>query len=295
MYHYVRDGARVNARTIAEFEAQLDHIVREHTVVRLEDVRRGGLPDNACLLTFDDGLREHFDTVAPALERRGLVGVFCPPARPILERSMLDVQKTQFLLASSDDHPALAERILDLARDWDVGSEDELRARNTPHHRFDAPETVFVKRVLQDGLPDEPRQAILGRLFAELVSDDEAAFAGELYITLDECRELVGRGHDVAGHGYEHRRLGLLEEPAQRREIDRTKSFLAQVTGEEPREWAFCYPYGDRSATTLLLLGTAGCALGLTTDVGLADRTTPPLELPRVDTNDLPLTFLSKR
>lgn len=287
MYHYVRDGARVHARTVAEFEAQLDHVVHEYTVVRLEGVRGGEFPQNGCLLTFDDGLREHLDTVAPALERRGLVGIFCAPAQPVLERSVLDVQKTQFLLASSGDHAALGEQILELAQDWDVGREDELRARNTPPHRFDPPETVFVKRVLQDGLPEEPRRAILDRLFAEMVTDDEAAFADELYLTIDDCRELVRRGHDLAGHGYEHRRMALLDETAQRREVGRTRDFLAQVTGEEPRDWAFCYPYGSRNATTLQLLGSAGCAFGLTTDVGLADMTTPPLELPRVDTNDL--------
>ena len=38
MYHYVRDDARVHARTVAELEAELDHVVERYTPVRLEDV-----------------------------------------------------------------------------------------------------------------------------------------------------------------------------------------------------------------------------------------------------------------
>ena len=287
MYHYVRDGARIHARAPAELEAQLDHIRMNYTVVDCAAVRAGRVPDNACLLTFDDGLHEHLDTVAPALEKRGLKGVFCPPAKPVLERTVLDVQKTQFLLANVDNHAHLGRQIVELA-----GVEDErrFRADNTPPHRFDPPETVFVKRTLQDGLPDERRRPILDALFAEHVTGDERAFAEELYLTLDECRRLVQRGHDVIGHGYEHRRLGLLDEEAQRVEIERTKEFVDLVGGE----WSLCYPYGSRNETTLRLLSESGCALGLTTDVGLAEPDTPLLELPRIDTNDVPFQVIER-
>ena len=39
MYHYVRDGARVHARTTAELEAQLDHVPANYSVVDLDTVR----------------------------------------------------------------------------------------------------------------------------------------------------------------------------------------------------------------------------------------------------------------
>jgi peptidoglycan/xylan/chitin deacetylase (PgdA/CDA1 family) len=281
MYHYVRDSARVHARTTDEFERQLDYVEANHRVVDCEAVSERQLPEDACLLTFDDGLREHLEVVAPALEARGLRGVFCPPARPVLERTVLDVQKTQFLLANVEDHAALGDRIIELA---ELADAERFRAQNTPPHRFDPPETVFVKRSLQDGLPKDLRQPTLDRLFAEHVTADERAFADELYLTLEECRELVRRGHEVIGHGYEHRRLALLDEAGQRAEIDRTREFVEQVGGL----WALCYPYGSRNETTLRLLAASGCALGLTTDVGVAGPDADLLQLPRLDTNDLP-------
>ena len=281
-YHYVRDGARVHARAIAELEAQLDNVAREYECLRVADVVRGGWPENACLLTFDDGLAEHLETVAPALERRGLRGVFCVPAQPVLERRVLDVQKTQFLLATVRDHAALGELIVELAR---IEDEQAFRERNTSPHRFDPPETAFVKRALQDGLAEERRREVLDRLFHEHVTDDERAFADDLYLTLAGCRELVRRGHDVIGHGYEHHRLGLLGEEAQRAEIERTFEFVTSLRGT----WALCYPYGSRDETTTRLLRKRGCLLALTTDSRRATHADPLLELPRIDTNDLQL------
>ena len=278
MYHYVRDGARVHARTTAELDAQLDFVLENHEAIGARHAMRWDWPEGACMLTFDDGLVEHLETVAPALERRGLTGVFAVPARPVLDRVPLDVQKTQFLLAASDD---LGAELLELAA---IEDEDAFRSANTPPHRYDPPETVFVKRALQDGLPEGVRRTVLDALFHEHVTDDERGFADSLYLTLEDCRELVRNGHEVIGHGDEHRRMGLLPEAEQRREIERSRELVEAVGGT----WAFCYPYGSRDGTTLRLLREAGCPLGLTTDVGVADANTHPLLLPRLDTNDLP-------
>ena len=285
MYHYVRDGARVHARTSAELEAQVEHVAANYTVVDLATVRSRKWPDDACLLTFDDGLVEHLEVVAPALRRRGLTGVFCPPAAPVLERRVLDVQKSQFVLAASDDHDALARRIFEL---YPEGDEPALRARWTLPHRYDPPPTVLVKRLLQDGLPEEPRRRVLDTLFAELVSDDERAFADRLYLDLDGVRELRRLGMELAGHGWEHRRLALLDDVGQRAEIEGSLRLLREA-GASTEDWTMCFAYGSRDERSLKLLRERGCALGLTTEPRAATLEDDPLQLPRLDTNDLPV------
>ena len=285
MYHYVRDGARVHARTTAELEAQLDHVASHYTVVGLDAVRSRSWPGDACLLTFDDGLVDHLEVVAPALARRGMTGVFCAPAAAVLERRVLDVQKSQFVLAASEDHAALARLIFELAPGED---EAALRERWTLPHRFDPPETVLVKRLLQDGLPEPERTRVLDTLFAELVSDDERAFADGLYLDLDGLRELRAMGMELAGHGWEHRRLALLDEADQRAEIDGSLRLL-QAAGAPTESWTMCFAYGSRDESSLRLLREAGCAIGLTTEPRVATQDDPLLELPRVDTNDLPV------
>jgi peptidoglycan/xylan/chitin deacetylase (PgdA/CDA1 family) len=281
MYHYVRDGARVHARTVEEFDSQLEHVARNYTVVGLDAVRSREWPEDACLLTFDDGLVEHLEVVAPALARRGMTGVFCPLGAAVLERRVLDVQKSQFVLAASDDHEALARRIYELAPD--------ARALEVSlAHRYDPPETVLVKRLLQDALPEEERRRVLDALFAELVADDERAFADQLYLDIDGVRELLALGMDLAGHGWEHRRLALLDESAQRGEIDGSLRLLEAVRAPTDA-WAMCFAYGSRDETSLRLLRERGCAIGLTTEPRVATSEDDLLQLPRLDTNDLPV------
>lgn len=286
MYHYVRDVARtrfprIHARSLTEFESQLDHVAREYEPVRMDDVvaaYRGGLslPERACLLTFDDGLADHRDAVLPALAARGLSGVFAPPAATTLERRVADVQKSQFVLAAEPDHRALLARV---GADLDGQPLDE---------RYDDAETARLKELLQLGAPEPKRRRLLDALFAELVTDDEAAFAEELYLTLEDVRVLRSAGMEIAGHGVSHRQLAGVPEAEQRREIAGTVEFLRLVHGSDPDSWTMCYPSGSYDSTTLRLVADAGCAAGLTVRVGTADSETSPLELPRLDTNDLP-------
>jgi peptidoglycan/xylan/chitin deacetylase (PgdA/CDA1 family) len=107
---------------------------------------------------------------------------------------------------------------------------------------------------------------------------------------LAQVRTMVRSGMEVGGHGADHVWLDSLDRADQSAEIGRTAAFLARVH-ERPSavDWVMCYPFGAYNADTLSLLPGAGCALALTTRVDLATNLGAPFELPRLDTNDLPL------
>ena len=302
MYHYVRDLARsrypdLKALTVDAFDGQLDYITRHYRVCSVRDVvaaTRGEhrLPPNACLLTFDDGFLDHFTTVLPRLVARGLTAGFYPPAAAVEGRHLLDTHKIQLILAACDDTGKLARRLLDLidARRGDDGtpSGEALWRQHAVASRFDGPEVIFVKRVLQRGLPEALRSALAQRLLEEYVGVDEATLAHELYMEPEQLRCMARLGMDVGGHGAAHVWLDSLTPTAQAAEIEATLGFLARIHGRRPADWVMCYPFGSYDATTLGLLGQLGCALGLTSRVDVAHDLTRPLELPRLDTNDLP-------
>jgi peptidoglycan/xylan/chitin deacetylase (PgdA/CDA1 family) len=302
MYHYVRDLSRsrypgLKARTVHAFDGQLDYIMRHYRVCSVREVvaaARGEhrLPPNACLLTFDDGLLDHFTTVLPRLVARGLSAGFYPPAIAVEGRRLLDAHKIQLILAACDDTGKLARRLVDLidARGGDGGTPlgETLWRQYAVASRFDGPDVVFVKRVLQRGLPQTVRSALSQRLLEEYVGVDEATLAHELYMELEQLRWMTRLGMDVGGHGAAHVWLDSLTRAAQEAEIAATVDFLGRVYGRPPADWVMCYPFGGYDATTLELLRARGCALGLTTRVGVADDLGRPLELPRLDTNDLP-------
>ncbi len=301
MYHYVRDlpnsaHPRIAGLLTSRFEGQLDYIERHYRVVSAEDIVRAvrggaGLPPRACHLSFDDGFLDHYETVLPRLAARGLPASFYPPAAALLEHEVLDVHKIHFVLASGPDiapiKQALLEALAGRRRRFSLPSDEELHRLYARPGRFDGSDVIFVKRLLQVGLPEEVRRAITDELFSRFVSDDEAGFARGLYLSVPQLREMLDQGMSVGGHGYAHAWLGALPRREQELEIRRTRAFLEEVHGAPLRDWVMCYPHGSYNADTLEILARSGCAVGLTTRVGLAELKRP-LELDRLDTNDLP-------
>jgi peptidoglycan/xylan/chitin deacetylase (PgdA/CDA1 family) len=302
MYHYVRDlrGSRyseLKALSRAEFEGQIQYIKRHYNVISGTDlintvVESAALPPRPLLLSFDDGYIDHFTEVFPVLDRENLPGCFFPPAKCILERQVLDVNKIHFVLAATPKKRTLVEDIF-MQIDENRSRYDLLTSAayweklGTPS-RFDPAEVVFCKRILQRELPLELRQAIIDELFRRYVTTDEASFSRELYMTLDQIEALQQHGMYVGSHGYDHFWLNTLSTQQQEKEIDLSLTFLASL-GADTRRWIMCYPYGAHNESLLSVLKSRNCVIGLTTDVGLAYLGEHnPLILPRLDTNDLP-------
>jgi len=305
MYHYVRDLSRTRYPAIKglltdKFVGQLDYIQKHYTVVSMQQcieayLNNAELADNACLLTFDDGFIDHYLTVFPLLYERGLAGAFFPPAQAILEKKMLGVHKIHFILASTKDIDKLVSQIYSaLAKfrsNYELPTDSELYSKLAIPSRFDPPAVVFVKTILQRELPEEIRTGIIDELFRAIVSEDEQAFAEELYMKLEHLKMMAKENMYIGGHGYKHNWIGRLAEDQQREEIALTIGFLSKIYGGEPNKWAMSYPYGDYNEGLVDLLQENGCVLGLTTDVDLAPITYKArFKLPRLDTNDLPIS-----
>lgn len=294
MYHYVRPIAdsrypRIRGLELHDFEGQLDYIQTHYNVVSMEEVLSGHMPSMPLLLTFDDGYLDHYEHVFPALKRRGMHGVFFPPACAVHERTILDVNKIHFILANAPDDLtdiiALLEKEVEQAKLKPVS---EYRAALHKPNRFDTADTIYVKRMLQFALPLPLRQRLTAQLFAQHVSDNEKAFADTLYLSEAQLKEMIAAGMTVGSHGYAHPWLDSLSTQEQQSEIDHSLQWLASL-GVDKERFTFCYPYGAYNADTLELLKKHHCAAAFTTKVGLARPATGTmLELPRIDTNDLP-------
>lgn len=300
MYHYVRPIAGsaypgIKGLELAGFHRQLDYLQQHYTVVTAEAVLahlhgEATLPENACWLTFDDGYRDHLQHALPALLERGLQGSFFPPARPILEGKMLDVNAIQFILASGEQIAALLGDLRDycLASGLPSSHWQRIYQQQASASRYDPAPVVAFKRLLQRALPAGLRQQAINTLFAKYVAIDEATFCRELYLCTDELRLLLANGMFVGSHGYDHNWLNTLSSQQQANDINRSLGFLDDL-GVALDSWIMCYPYGAYNDDTLDVLRQHHCAAGLTTQVAVADLAEhSPLELPRLNTNDFP-------
>ncbi|HKY82085.1 MAG TPA: polysaccharide deacetylase family protein [Sphingobium sp.] len=298
MYHYVRPIAgsqypRIRGLELTDFEGQLDYIERYHQVVSMAQVlaasrQEAALAPGSVLLTFDDGYLDHYAHVFPALARRGMTGVFFPPTCAVRDRRMLDVNKIHFILASVDgldDVIAYMEEEVTKAGLRPVAEyREELRTPN----RFDTADTMYVKRMLQFALAADLRAAIVDALFRRFVSQDEEGFAETVYMSESQTREMVVGGMSIGGHGSAHQWLDKMQPDDQRKDIADSLQWL-EAMGASREHFLFCYPYGGYNAHTLAALRERNCAAAFTTKVDLAVISAETmLELPRLDTNDLP-------
>ena len=301
-YHYVRPLARtrypaIKGRDLEEFRSQVRYLRAHYHPVTAADVIAAwhgddSLPERALLLSFDDGYLDHYTYVAPILDEMGMSGVFACVAMALLDRRVLDVNKIHFVLATAAEPRRLLDRCLQLVRPYRkrfrLADDATLISANTRASRFDAVEVVVLKRLLQVGLPAEVRRSVIDCLFREDVTDDETAFAEELYLSVDQARALARHGFTLAHHSYSHPWLGEASDDAQADEITRGLEVLHGV-GLPSRNWVMCYPYGSRDDRLDVRLAHAGCALGLTTRSATATLADPALQIPRLDTNELPL------
>lgn len=301
MYHYVRElrytrFPAIKGLNLSEFREQLTYLCRFYSVIRAEELldsiaNQCTLPPNPLLLTFDDGFVDHFVNVFPLLQEAKLQGSFFVPAMPAVEKQVLDVHKIHFILAEVADKKLIVDEIFRMIERDGTASGLQAPAAYYVQYarptRFDSAEVCFVKQMLQYALPDTVRHAIVSELFTKYLTDDEEAFAAELYLTPDQMRCMIRMGMYLGSHGYSHPWLTHISPSDQRLEISRSLEFLSSI-GATTHRWIMSYPYGDCNAHLLELLLGAGCVAAFTTEVGLANLKGHPLLLARLDTNDLP-------
>jgi len=304
MYHYIRDFPntrypRIPGLLLDKFLGQLSYLEKYYTFVNVEACidhlkKKTVLPKNACLLTFDDGYIDHFITVFPILSEKKIPAAFFPPALPIVENKILDVHKIHYILASTSDYKPLVEDIfsmLDYFRPYiNLPPNDEIYSKlSKMPSRFDIPEVVFIKMLLQHELPVNVRYAITNELFKRYVKVDEKFFVREIYMSMSQLKMMQREGMYIGGHGYHHEWMGKMSEPEQSIEFDKTRKFLEEIHKTSLEDWVFCYPSGSKNDYTVQRLKELDCAFALGTKPTIA-----PLDeenrycMPRLDTNDLP-------
>lgn len=301
MYHYVRDlknskYPNIKGLDLKLFREQIAYFEKNYTFVGMEDVLAAiyegkRLPENAIMLSFDDGYIDHYTNVFPILAGKGISGVFAMPGKIIREKKVLDVNKIHFILASTSINVVKAELLKKLAKcrslGFDILSDEELYEKYAVANRFDSKDIIFVKRVMQNAIDEKARNIIVDELFRKFVTDDEEAFVSELYLSEDNIKTMSESGMTFGLHGYEHYWFDKLTEAEYRADIDKALDVFENVI--DRNRWMFVYPYGATRPELLEYCRQINCVAGLTVEPKVADLDcVNPMLIPRFDTNDYP-------
>jgi peptidoglycan/xylan/chitin deacetylase (PgdA/CDA1 family) len=301
MYHYVRDFETskykgLKGLQVELFEKQILFLKKNYNIIGMKEVydfvnKKNSLPEKALLLTFDDGYKDHYQFVFPILKKYKLVGAFFPPVLTAQKQVVLDVNIIHHVLGAVENSQLLMDTVLS-----EVDSHKErykLESRQFyidkyfHPNRFDSAETIFVKRMLQVGLPCELRREICLKLLKKFLNISERELADDLYMGLSEIKEMVDGGMFFGGHGVKHKWLNSLSVTEIEEEIDLTIAFLKEIN-MDVENWAICYPYGGFNDDVLRVLQRKSCQLGFTTEMRVANLAIDNLLLiPRLDANNI--------
>lgn len=301
MYHYTRDLVhsrypQIKGMDISLFRQQLEYMKKMFNFVSMEQVieaaeNRYTLPDNALLLTFDDGYVDNYTYAMPLLEEFGAQGSFFIPGKTFATHQLLDVNKIHYILASADMEKLVTDvrRAMDYYRgqEFDFAPTNDLYEQYAVANRFDTKETIFVKRMLQTVLPEKLRTMIASELFEQYVGVTEQQLAYELYMTEDQIRTMKRHGMYIGLHGYDHYWLANLESDQMKKDIDMALEVMDEFI--DRKQWVLNYPYGNYNNDVINYIRSQGACLGMTTEVRVAHiGEDDKFKLPRLDCNDFP-------
>ena len=294
MYHYIRDpgddaeaGSGITGMPVKAFESQLDDLSKQHTFVTWSDVRMAlqedkPLPGSPCLLTFDDGVLDHYINVFRILRRRGLSGLFF-----IMDGNnragLVLAHKIHFLLAKlgvAGLRDAIWEKLNSLQRERFMQAENKYRLKYPPTS-LDG-QINLLKAVLQRDLSPEV-DTLLSDLFETHVGSEHET-ARNYYLNSEQIHEMAAGGMHLGGHSRTHPWFDWIDSESRASEIKASAEWLQQF---EPEPWAFAYPYGGLAEDAPRLLKAHGFLAAFTTQTQL--RHPDPYYIGRLDGEEVAL------
>lgn len=299
MYHYTRDLVhsrypKIKGMDYKLFREQIEYLNDKFNIISMEEMieavkNETDLPENAMLLTFDDGYIDNYLYALPVLEEFKVQGSFFIPGKTFVEHKLLDVNKIHYILACADINKLTEDLkvLMDHYRgnEYDYPTTPELYAEYGKSNRWDDADTIFVKRMLQTALPEKLRNSISSELFLKYVGISEEQLAYELYMNEDQIRAMKRHGMHIGVHGYDHYWLGNLPKNEMEKDIDEALDALDEFIARD--SWVMNYPYGSYNDNVVEYADKKGACLGFTTEVREADLDVDDrMKLPRFDCND---------
>ena len=298
MYHYVRKEDLSLPGFVylhaSDFEKQINYFNKNFRVLNKEEIydciEHKKIIDNGIILTFDDGLKDHYKYVFPILKERGLVGIFYIPSLPFFNKKLLDVHRVHYLLGRFGGKRLCEALTYILKSEYLLSDKMDMFASNTYQKQVADVYTKQFKQMLNYCIRPDKKTMILDQLMEQFQIDEESLMK-DYYLTSDETQEMVDGGMIVGSHSHSHTLLSNLDKNEQLEEISFSIDYLNQFVNNNLD--TFCYPYGGKLSyndDTLSILAEKNIKFAFSVesrDIMLHDIE-EKYEIPRYDCNEFP-------
>ena len=302
-YHFIRPIKKskypgIKGVELSSFKKQLNYFKSKYNVVgykelinHIKGIKK--LKRNSCILTFDDGYKDHVKYVLPELLKRNMTGMFFPSAHAVKNKKLLDINKLHFILGQNIEPDKIKKKLLDVLENQIFLKKikyidlQKLEKNFKTFHRFDSRDVNFIKYLLQIYLPRNSSTKVINILFKYFLNVRKKKLFSSLYMNKTDLKKMIKSGMYVGGHGYNHIHLKNVDKKNQLKEINENIKFLRSI-GSPTNNWIMCYPHGSYNQSLINILKKKDCICALTTKSGFSDITENNyFELNRFDINDI--------
>ena len=298
-YHYVRHKQEsfpyFRYLNFDNFRRQLDYFQSTGYMLSMKefiDIINGDIPlKDGYVLSFDDGIRDHYDIVFPELVKRELWGIFFISSLPLTHSKMLDVHKIHCLLGRYGGKEMLSSLRSDFHFDTIPTENKKNNFSETYLNQNNDKDTYIFKRTLNYILEDDVRRNVINALMLKYFNEND--LVNSYYMTEGQILEMHSAGMLIGAHSVNHSVMSKLTHDKQNEEINDSFLVIENILKNKSLR-LFCYPYGGHESYTYQtesLLKKNDCKASFTTEsrkVTKKDLIDSPYAIPRIDCNKFP-------
>jgi len=228
---HVKELYRV--KTIAEFEEDLEFLLTHYRPIDIPELLKisqsGIVPKHpVCLLSFDDGLREFYDYIAPILLKKGVPAVCFLNTAFIDNRDLFFRYKASLLIGCFKKNPALQK--MEAVQMW----QQQLSNNNISEQLLD------IKYHNQDKL--DHLATVIGFDFKSYLQTQQP------YMTGAQILELSEQGFYFGGHSVDHPEYQYIDLSNQ---LKQTCESVGQVMEKyKMSHGLFSFPFTDHKVSS---------------------------------------------
>lgn len=213
-------------RNVEQFEAELDYYLRYFKPVGLEDfANKKNKTKNIFHLSFDDGLRECHEVIAPVLLKKGIPATFFVNTAFIDNKKLFHKYKTSLILSRLKENPD--EKALKFLADHGFSTGNILKAEKSHTKILD--KTAGILKID----------------FNEFLSVQKP------YLTSEQIKELAQSGFTIGAHSHTHPEFYRIPEDEQLHEIKTSMQLISELVNPAIR--AFSFPFTDHGVSGRVL------------------------------------------
>lgn len=259
------------ALPVEVFENQMRHLARWYHICALdeaiEQAQRGDLPDNAVVITFDDGYRDNYLHAFPVLKSLDL------PMTIFLATDAIGTGVTLW-------HDRVFSAFRETKRSKVEGFERTLEGLplvTVSERRFAMGKVLAALRQLNEA---ERNSRI--NVLCEALEVSEKSVDNDLMLSWDDVRIMQKHRVSFGSHTASHPILSRLSREETEQQVERSCDAIRRHLGARPS--VFAYPNGtsvDFTPMTKDVLKAAGFRCAVTTEFGVNESGVDPFELKR--------------